>query len=653
MISKASIDLIFETSRIEEVIGEFVQLKKAGVNYKGLSPFTTEKTPSFVVSPVKQIFKCFSSNKGGNVVTFLMEHEHYTYPEALRWLAQRYNLEIEETEQSPEEKEKQNEKESVFLVTAFAEKYYHENLQKSDEGKAIGLSYFKERGISQESIDTFKLGYSLEGRTAFTDEAIKKAYSEEVLVKSGITIKGDRGLFDRFAGRVMFPIHSISGRCLGFGGRILKNNAKAAKYLNSPENPIYHKSNVLYGIYQAKISIAKEENCYLVEGYTDVISMHQKGVENVVASSGTALTSSQIRLINRLCTNLTILYDGDAAGVKAAIRGTHIALEEGMNVRVVLFPEGEDPDSFARKNSKDELEHYLKNNAKDIVDFQCDLLLDEAQGDPVKKASLIRDVVETIALVKDHTLQNLYIQQSASRFGMSEAVLFRELSNRTRKKEADQRKTAVSDKMRAVTEAPLSAPEPKIALEENLQEKAIIRLLVGHAHEVAIYETKQLVTEGGKSAYQMIAEEIPVGEFIIEEIQKDQIPFNHPVYAKIFKAYADAFENESLPAKNYFLQHEDPQIASLCADLLSEPYVLSDWKAKEIIVPTKEKKQALNVLETLHYFKKTKVTEELHQLSLKLKDELDDEEKTKVFQRLGRLKEIETQLKGLINTKKY
>jgi len=400
LISRSTIDRVFETARVEEVIGEFVQLKKAGSNWKGLSPFSDERSPSFMVSPVKQIWKDFSTGKGGNAVSFLMEHEHYSYPEAIKYLAKKYNIEIEETEQTDEQKQQADERESMFLVSEFARDYFHKILVEDNQGKAIGLSYFKERGFTDETIKKFQLGYALNEWEAFTSEALNKGYNLKYLESTGLTIVKQDLLsstgtkqFDRFKGRVLFPIHSMSGRVLGFGGRILTNDKKAAKYLNSPESDIYHKSNVLYGIHYAKQSIAKEDNCFLVEGYTDVISMHQKGIQNVVSSSGTALTENQIRLINRLTKNITILFDGDAAGIRASIRGIDLILEQGMNVRVLMFPDGDDPDSFAKKVSEEELKEYLQNNSQDFINFKVSLLMDEAKNDPVKKAGLIRDIV--------------------------------------------------------------------------------------------------------------------------------------------------------------------------------------------------------------------------------------------------------------------
>ena len=397
LISKSSIEQVFETARVEEVIGDFVQLKKSGSNFKGLSPFSDERSPSFMVSPVKQIWKDFSSGKGGNAVTFLMEHEHFTYPEAIKYLAKKYNIEIEETEQTDEQKQEANERESLYLVNEYAKQYFERIMFKTDQGQAIGLSYFKERGFTNETIKEFNLGYSLDEWQGFTDEALKQGYKIEFLEKTGLTIVKPDKKFDRFKGRVMFPIHSMSGRILGFGGRILKIDKKAAKYMNSPESEVYHKSKILYGIYHAKQSIAKEDNCYLVEGYTDVIQFHQTGIKNTVASSGTALTPEQIRLVNRLTNNITVLFDGDAAGIRASIRGVDLILEQGMNVKVCGFPEGEDPDSFAKQNTLEELTTYLNENSKDFIQFKASLLVKEANNDPIKKAETIREIVNSIS----------------------------------------------------------------------------------------------------------------------------------------------------------------------------------------------------------------------------------------------------------------
>ncbi len=428
MISKNTIDKVYDQMRVEEVIGDFVQLKRAGSNYKGLSPFSNERTPSFMVSPVKQIWKDFSSGKGGNAIAFLMEHEHFTYPEAIRYLAKKYHIEIEENEQSTEEKAQADERESLYIVSEYAQQYFQDTLFNTEAGKAIGMTYFKERGFTEETIQKFRLGFSPDEWTAFTDNALAKGYQLEFLEKTGLTIvNGDRK-FDRFKGRVMFPIHSMSGRVLGFGGRILTNDKKQAKYLNSPESEIYHKSKVLYGIFFAKQAIAKADNCYLVEGYTDVIQMHQKGIENVVASSGTALTQDQIRLIHRLTPNITVLYDGDAAGLRASIRGVDLILEQGMNVKVCTFPDGDDPDSFARKTAYEDLVLYLENNATDFIRFKASLLMQEAQNDPIKKAETIRDMVESISKIPDLIKREVYVRECASIMDISEQVLFSTLA---------------------------------------------------------------------------------------------------------------------------------------------------------------------------------------------------------------------------------
>lgn len=447
MISRSTIDRVFETARVEEVIGEFVQLKKAGSNFKGLSPFVDEKSPSFMVSPVKQIWKDFSTGKGGNAISFLMEHEHYTYPEAIKWLAKKYNIEIEETEQSSEEKAQMNERESMFLVSTYAKDYFHDIMLNSNKGKAIGLSYFKERGFRDDIIKTFELGYCLDEWDAFTKAALAKGYDLKYLASTGLTIVKENRQFDRFKGRVLFPIHSMSGRILGFGGRILTADKKAAKYLNSPESDIYHKSKILYGLFQAKKEIAKQDNCYLVEGYTDVISFHQSGIENVVASSGTALTSDQIRLVNRLTKNITVLFDGDAAGIRASIRGIDLILEQGMNVKVVQFPDGEDPDSFAKSHSNEELKKYLEDSAQDFINFKVSLLLKDSNNDPIKKAGVIRDIVMSISKIPDGIQREVYVQECARIMDISERVLFSELAQIIAKGVQEKNKVSMKAKL--------------------------------------------------------------------------------------------------------------------------------------------------------------------------------------------------------------
>ena len=494
MISRTTIDNVFETARVEEVIGDFVQLKKSGSNLKGLSPFTDERSPSFMVSPVKQIWKDFSSGKGGNVVAFLMEHEHFNYPEAIKYLAKKYGIEIEETQQTDEQKEQADERESMYLVSEYASKYFQTQMHKTDEGQAVGLSYFKERGFTSETIKKFDLGYSPDEWDAFTKNALGDGYKLKFLEKTGLSIVKDEKTFDRFKGRVMFPIQSMSGRVLGFGGRILGNTKKAAKYLNSPESDIYHKSKVLYGIYHAKQSIAKEDNCYLVEGYTDVIQFHQSGIENTVSSSGTALTSEQIRLINRLTKNITVLFDGDAAGTRASMRGIDLILEQGMNVKVCPFPEGEDPDSFARSNSEAELEEFLKENSYDFITYKASLLMDEAKNDPVKKADLIRDMVQSIAKIPDNIQQEVYLQECSRIMDISEDVLFATLAQ-LEKKDGKTPARAEKKTMQVVRNEE-AAPVKKVD-QLYILERKIISLLVlygrqeGEFHDVILKHNDQ------------------------------------------------------------------------------------------------------------------------------------------------------------------
>ena len=434
MIARDTIQTIIETARVEEVVGDFVTLRKRGVNMIGLCPFHNEKTPSFTVSPVKGIYKCFGCGKAGNSVNFVMEHEHYTYPEALRFLAKKYSIEIEEEEQTPEQLQEINEKESLYAVTAFAQKFFTEQLFQSEEGKAIGLTYFKNRDFREHIMEQFQLGYSPDAWEAFTHKAIENGYSPEFLVKSGLTIDKDGKRFDRFSARVIFPIHNLSGRVIGFGGRILKSEEKKAKYINSPESDIYNKSQVLYGIYFAKNAIIKKDNCYLVEGYTDVISLFQAGFENVVASSGTSLTTDQIRLIKRYTPNITILYDGDEAGLKASFRGIDMILEQGMNVKIVMFPDGEDPDSFVRNHRSIEVEEFLNKSANDFIRFKTNILLKDAQDDPIKKAGLIKEIVQSISLIPDAIIRSVYVKECSATMDMAEQTLMNELNKLLRKK---------------------------------------------------------------------------------------------------------------------------------------------------------------------------------------------------------------------------
>ncbi|NNK82098.1 MAG: DNA primase [Flavobacteriaceae bacterium] len=583
MISKSTIDQVFETARVEEVIGDFVQLKKSGSNFKGLSPFSEERTPSFMVSPVKQIWKDFSSGKGGTVVSFLMEHEHFTYPEAIKYLAKKYNIEIEETEQSDEQKKEANERESMYLVNEYANKYFQNILLTSDQGKAIGLSYFKERGFTDETIKKFQLGYALDNWSAFTDKAIKDGYNLKYLEQTGLTIVKDEKQFDRFKGRVLFPIHSMSGRVLGFGARILDNTKKAAKYLNSPESDIYHKSKILYGIYYAKQNIAKEDNCYLVEGYTDVIQFYQKGIHNVVASSGTALTPEQIRLINRLTKNITVLFDGDDAGIRASLRGIDLILEQGLNVKVCAFPEGEDPDSFARHNTLEELNTYLKENSKDFIAYKASLLMQEAKNDPVKKAALIRNMVTSISKIPDRIQKEVYVQECAKIMDISEDVLYSTLAQIGKKNLQDANRD-YKQKQKA-----FEVIKPKIQVKkvdvQYLLERKIIELLLLHGNKEEEFEDLVLKeNDEGDLDLVPVIQKAKVFEKIYLDLQEDEMEFTNQTFKSLYYTVIDALNQEEGFIIETFINKVDQEISSEITSILmdDEKYDLHDWNRKNI-----------------------------------------------------------------------
>lgn len=600
MITKETIDKVFETARVEEVIGDFVNLKKAGSNFKGLSPFSDERSPSFMVSPVKQIWKDFSSGKGGTVVSFLMEHEHFTYPEAIKYLAKKYNIEIEETEQTNEEKEKANERESLYLVSEFANTYFQNVLHNVDRGKAIGLSYFKERGFTEETIKTFQLGYAIDEWQAFTDEALKQGYQLDFLSKTGLTIvKGER-TFDRFKGRVMFPIHSMSGRVLGFGGRILGQNKKAAKYLNSPESDIYHKSKVLYGIYYAKQSIAKEDNCYLVEGYTDVIQFHQTGINNVVSSSGTALTADQIRLINRLTKNITVLFDGDAAGTRASLRGIDLILEQGMNVKVCSFPEGEDPDSFARQNTLEELTLFLESNALDFIQFKAKLLFEESKNDPIKKAETIRDIVNSISKIPDQIKKEIYIQECAKIMDISEAVLFSTLAQINKKDIQEAEKQSFKDQ-RSFEVIKHQKPLKKVNVQYELERK-IIEILLLYGDKTEEFEDLILKdNDEGELILEPIKQEAKVFVKIYLDLQEDEMEFSNDNFRSLYYTIIDTLNQNPDFQLSEFVNKVPPEIANEVTSILmnDERHNLHNWERMNIYPKGKELSVAQLVNETI------------------------------------------------------
>lgn len=601
MISKSTVDAVFDAARVEEVIGDFVNLKKSGTNYKGLSPFVNEKTPSFMVSPVKQIWKDFSSGKGGNAIAFLMEHEHFSYPEAIKYLAKKYGIEVEETAQSNEEKEQLNEKESMFIVSEYAKKYFQETMAQTEEGKAIGMSYFKERGFTDETIKEFGLGYSPDKWEAFTNEALAKGYSLEYLEKTGLTIVKEDKRFDRFKGRVMFPIMSMSGRVLGFGGRILVTDKKAAKYLNSPESDIYHKSKVLYGISHAKQEIAKKDNCYLVEGYTDVIQMHQTGIKNVVASSGTALTPDQIRLISRLTKNITMLFDGDAAGIRASFRGVDLILEAGMNVRVCPLPDGEDPDSFARKHTLEQLEDYFAQNATDFIRFKANMLMGEAKNDPIKKADLIRDMVQSIAKIPDPIQTEIYVQECARIMDISEEVLFNSLAQLNRKEVAAANKKFVEERKNMEV---VHSETPKVETAEHilyrLERKIIeILLLYGNVEDQfveLIYETNEDndIIEVEHKVIQKVHERVYLS------LQEDEVNLTNPIFKKLYADIMEYYHQNTWELESY-LKRLEPELSKEVTSIIMEDEreSLHKWESQNIIVKQKEEGVAQYVTENI------------------------------------------------------
>ncbi len=615
------IDEIMQTSRIEDVIGSFVNLKRAGSSLKGLSPFTDEKTPSFVVSPAKQIFKCFSTGKGGTVVSFLMEKEHFSYPEALKWLANKYNIAIpEERESTAEELAIMNERDSLYIINDFARSHFLKQMHESEEGKAIGLSYFEERGFRKDIIEKFQLGYCLNKGDDFTKAALEKGYKLEYLEKVGLVKSKDDRHFDFFRGRVMFPIHSVSGRVLGFGGRTLITDKKIAKYFNSPESLIYNKSEILYGLYFAKGDIIKYDNCFLCEGYTDVISLHQAGLVNVVASSGTSLTKDQIKLIRRYTQNITILYDGDSAGIKASFRGIDLILEEGMNVKVVLFPDGEDPDSFAKKSSTSELETYIKEHTQDFISFKADILLGESSNDPLKKAELIKDIVHSVSLIPNSITRSVYVQKIATLFGIEESVVSNELLRLRRSSISKQ--LDAPELLDIPVEKESSTTSQSTLTSENIQldfhEFEVLRLMLK-------YGTLEIVSKVGD-------EEIATSviEFICQEITRDELSFQNELYSKIFSVFLDGLAENTLYTSSYFKRFENQEIVSFVSDIESNEYEISAmWLSKyKIEIRTELDQLYESVVEAIYHFKTKIIDQKIKEIQAELakNETLSDEE---------------------------
>ncbi len=618
MIPKETIALILDAVRIEEVIGDFVQLKRAGANYKGLSPFANEKTPSFTVSPAKGIFKDFSTGKGGSAITFVMEHEKMSYPEALRYLARKYNIELKEEELTAEQLAMQNERESLLLVLQFANEYFSNYLWEEDEGKSIGLGYFRERGFSDNTIKKFSLGYHPEGKDNFTKAAIEKGYKLEYLEKLGLTRVREGRNFDFFHGRVMFPIQNLTGRVIGFGGRVLKADKNIAKYFNSPESELYNKSKTLYGIFQAKNKIVGEDNCYLVEGYTDVLAMHQAGVENAVASSGTSLTTEQIQLIKRFTHNVTILYDGDAAGIKASFRGINMVLEAGLNVKVVLFPDGDDPDSYSRKVSNEQLKEYLKTQAKDFITFKTGLLLQEAGKDPIKRAGIIKDIVESIALVPDSIMRSAYTRAASQTMDIQEQVLVNEL-NRIRRihVKEDSRKPADNQEPPADFHAPPQEQQDAV-LDIEYQEREIVRIMLNYGQ--LDFDFVHIDPETG--AEQIVKQN--VSEFIIDTIDADEIVFETELYQQIFVLMKTEYRSNLLG----LVSHHEHEISQLAAALLTSQYLLSEnWKNRHYVhTHTEESLLEKSVKTSLYSYLLKRVEMIIHGIRQKLKETEDFDE---------------------------
>lgn len=627
MISKETIDKIFSVIRVEEIIGEYVQLKRAGSNFKGLSPFQDEKTPSFVVSPSKQIWKDFSTGKGGTAISFLMEIENFTYPEALRHAAKKYGIEVEEikTEQTEEQKAAQTERDLLYKIHEVANNYFQEQMFETDEGKQIGLAYFKERELRDDIIKKFQLGYSPEQKNAFTEYALEKGYSKEILEKSGLSIfpENSPNGIDRFRERVIFPIHSFSGRVLGFGARILKSNVKTAKYLNSPETEIYHKSNVLYGLNQSKQAISRANLCLLVEGYMDVIALHQAGIENVVSSSGTSLTTEQIKLIKRLTENVTILFDADAAGIKASFRSIDMLLSEGMNIRVLLFPEGDDPDSFSRKHPQEYVENFINEHATDFINFKAEILLKEAGEDPIKKAEAIRDIVKSVAFVTNALKQEVYLKEVANKFGLSEQSLFNELGVQRQIKTQTQRPepVKVQPKLEVVRDTTF-AVNPLIVLEEKL-----VEMMLKYGDQVI-----------NRSDEKNQPYKTTVIEEILTHFEEDGYEIQSPLNSKIIDEIKSGIDKNELRSGKFFLTLMDEEFSVKVADVLMEPYENSDW-TKHNIYFSKEYELVPKIVEDVRIrHKREFIMKMIHDLKDSLSEAEDNSETYMKIIRLSQLK---------------
>lgn len=688
MIDQPTIDRILDAANIVDVVSEFVTLRKRGVNYVGLCPFHDDKSPSFYVSPAKNICKCFACGEGGTAVHFIMKHEQIGYFDALRFLAKKYNIEIAERELSDEEKRVRSDRESMFIVNAWAQQYFSQMLHEHVEGKTVGMRYFIERGFREDTIRKFQLGYSLDQRDALYQQALRKGYKKEYLEKTGLVIAYENGnVNDRFRGRVIFPVHSLSGKVVAFGGRVLKKDEKTAKYVNSPESPIYHKSNELYGIYFAKQAIVKADRCYLVEGYTDVISMHQSGVENVVASSGTALTHGQIRLIHRFTNNITVLYDGDAAGIKAAIRGIDLLLDEGMNVKVVLLPDGEDPDSFARSHSATEFTEFIRQHETDFIRFKTKLLLADAGNDPVKRAALIGDIIRTIAIVPDDITRTIYIRECSAMMEIDEQVVLNQVNKQRLSK--NEQKSSVPVTNRSTTEilppdysiaepsgqmqeVPVATAEPvsdqlppdfppppeeefsgsneipEIPPSAPVEETLVMTRQRSPYEAFEIALLRYVVRYGERVLYDYVDEEtkerivMRVAEFIRDDLERDDLSFYTPIFKQMLDEAANRCGEETFIAHRYFLSHPDPLVSRVAANLMSEKYQLSKYHFKFREVEQEEDKLDQLVVRDLFAFKEAYIMRQLKEKQelLKQLSSADPEQIMTVMKEIAQLNEI-------------
>jgi DNA primase len=614
MISAATINRIIDTTRIEEVVGDFVQLKRRGVNMQGLCPFHNEKTPSFNVNPARNIYKCFGCGKAGNSVNFIMEHEHVTYPEALRYLAKKYNIEIEETYQENKEEyeQEQKEKEGLYVIHEFAQKYFSKMLSENEEGRSVAKTYFAERGFKNSAIEKFQLGFCPSLKSSFSEYALRHGYKEEQLVASGLSIKDEEKIFDRFKGRIIFPIHNLSGRVIAFGARIIRKDQHPAKYINSPETSIYQKSKVLYGISFARKAISDNDLCYLVEGYTDVISMHEAGIENVVASAGTSLTQEQVRLIGRFTKNVTILYDGDAAGISASERGINLILEEGLNVKIVLLPAEHDPDSFAKTFSATEVKEYLNINAQDFILFKTQLQSKSAGDDPVKKISLLHDIVETIARIPDPMMRMEYMSRCSRVGNFNEQILIGELNKELRKKYKKFQQAETPGEHAPQFDEQIAPLQPIVDQDDaDSQERDILRLLLNYAsHEISFPQTETTTTADGTTEWI----NVQVAYYIIRDLERDEIIFSNKMYSQIYSDIKNIFLSQNSLNEDYFLNHIDVDVREFVSDLLSEPYELSvNWSRHGITVPTEKNVLRAAVEGSLYSLKIRKVMKMMHE----------------------------------------